>query len=57
VRFEDMNERNNFDLIIIIYTNNKAKEIDEKKVIKLNRNNESKTEDIIFKEGIKKDND
>jgi len=54
VRPEDINERNNFDLTITIYANNKVKEIDEKKTIKLNRNNEFKTEDIIFKRKIKK---
>jgi len=57
VRPEDINKRNNPDLTIIIYTNNKTKEIDEKKTIKLNRNNESKTEDIIFKKGVKKKDD
>jgi len=56
VRFEDINKRNNFDLIIIIYINNKAKKIDGKKIIKLNRNNEFKTEDIIFKKKVKKEN-
>jgi len=53
VRPEDINERNNFDFIIIIYINNKAKEIDGKKTIKLNYNNEFKTKDIIFKKGVK----
>jgi len=52
VRSENINERNNSDLIIIIYINNKAEEIDEKKVIKLNRNNEFKTKNIIFKKKI-----
>jgi len=54
VRPENTNERNNFDLIIIIYINNKAKKIDGKKTIKLNRNNEFKTKDIIFLKKIKK---
>jgi len=53
VRFENINERNNFDFIIIIYINNKIKKIDGGKKIKLNRNNEFKTKDIIFKEKIK----
>jgi len=57
VRFEDINERNNFDLIIIIYINNEAEKIDEKKIIKLNRNNEFKTKDIIFKGRVKKKDD
>jgi len=57
VRFEDINERNNPDLIIIIYINNKAKEIDEKKKFKLNRDNESKTKDIIFEGRVKREND
>jgi len=53
VRSENINERNNFDLIIIIYTNNKVKKIDGKQT-KLNRNNEFETKDIIFKKRVKK---
>jgi len=48
VRFEDINERNNFDLTITIYVNNNAEKIDEKKKFKLNRDNKFETKDIIF---------